>query len=238
MAQEPAAAAVGEVAEHGQDHGKRERGPGPGQHQGDHPDQAMPARLQAGHETARLVRCLVLGLRRGGDQEHVHGAERGLVGQGALAGEQGFQAGLLVVDLVLHGEQAADRARVAQQGAQLADRRLRGRHPAAHIGHGLRDVLGVLRHRQPRAELGGQRAERGLVGADRDLQLEVDRGPVRVGPVQLGVLAGHVPARGAGQLGGLGRRPGEVGGTDGQAGRVDDRRCGGQRGQGGAPRPG
>ncbi len=38
------------------------------------------------------------------------------MGQGALPGEQRFKAGLLVVDLVLHGEQAGDRAGVARAG--------------------------------------------------------------------------------------------------------------------------
>jgi hypothetical protein len=79
-----------------------------------------------------------------GHQEHGDGGERGLVGQGALLGEQRFQAGLLVVDLILHGQEAADRTRVAQQGAQLADGGLRRGHPAGHVGDGLGDVLGVL----------------------------------------------------------------------------------------------
>jgi hypothetical protein len=59
-----------------------------------------------------------------GATEEGDGGEGVLVVEGALAGQEGFEAGLFGVDLVLHGEQAADRACVAQQAAQLADRRL------------------------------------------------------------------------------------------------------------------
>src|SRR3984957_16296764 len=122
-AQEPVATAVGQEAQQRQDYGEGEGGAGSGQDYVDGADQAVPAGLEAADEAARRAVLLVLG-GGGGDQEEGDGAEGGLVGQGALAGQQGLEAGLFGVDLVLHGEQAADRACVAQQAAQLADRRL------------------------------------------------------------------------------------------------------------------
>jgi hypothetical protein len=113
------AAAVHGIADQGEDHGEGEGGAGSGQHYVDRPDQAVPACLEAADEPARWVLLLVVGGGGGGDQEEADGAEGGLVGQGALAGQEGLEAGLLGVDLVLHGEQAADRARVPQQASQL-----------------------------------------------------------------------------------------------------------------------
>ena len=49
----------------------------------------------------------------------------GLTGERALLCLQRFELRLLGVDLVLDAEQAIDRARALEQGAQLRDRRLR-----------------------------------------------------------------------------------------------------------------
>ena len=82
------------------------------------------------------------------------------MGEGALLGLHGLQAGFLVVDLVLDAEQVADRARVRQQGAELGDGRLVRGDLAVHVGHLLGDVLSLLLQGKLGAEAAGQLAER------------------------------------------------------------------------------
>ena len=126
------------------------------------------------------------------------------MGEGALLGLHGLQAGFLVVDLVLDAEQVADRARVRKQGAELGDGRLVRDDLAVHVGHLLGHVLSLLLQGKLGAQTAGQLAERGRVRRDRDLQLHAGGGLGRVIRIGRSGLARHVTAHALGDLDGLG----------------------------------
>jgi len=212
--------------QHGRENSKREHSAERGEEPGANQPQPAPASGESGHEPVlprRLLPGLLLrGHRVRAQQRHRHGRIAGLPVQGALLRLQRLERGLLRADLLLDGEQGADRPGLLQQRLQLGDRGLRRADQAAHVGHLLGHVLGPLGQRGLRAQCGGQRAERPGVLGDRDLQLQAHCGARRIARVDRGLLAGDVAALGDHDAGCPGGGSRHVLGQDREAGGVDD----------------
>jgi hypothetical protein len=205
---------VREVAEHRG--GRRERRHRADDRQGPRDSRAerAPAAGQAAGETGRRLRLGVLDhrLRLRPEDGHRDRGVCGLVVQRALLRLQRLQVRLLVVDLLLHGEQVGDRAGVLEQRPQLSDRRLVGGDPAVDVGHLLGHVLRLLLEGQLRAKTGGQLAQRRGVHRHRDLDLDGRGGLVWMARVAARVLRRDVAAR----AGDDGRRAGDSGADAGR----------------------